>query len=125
MIEAAGPPLSVVELGAGSASKTRHLLQALLHHQGRGHYMPVDVSPSALAQAQHEPLELKQRIQSHWRGQCRLCPGDLNACALILQWQGRTDHPLPRPLAIAAKFDDHSRLTPLTPTRYKPSMIST
>ncbi|MEA2699673.1 MAG: hypothetical protein QOI66_3944 [Myxococcales bacterium] len=59
MIEAAGPPLSVVELGAGSASKTRHLLQALLQHQGRGHYMPVDVSPAALAQAQHELRRLE------------------------------------------------------------------
>ena len=83
------------------------------------------VGTAALALAQHQPLELKQRIQPHRRRQCGLGPGDLNACALILQWQGRTDHPLPRPLAIAAKFDNHSRLTPLTRARYKPSMIST
>jgi L-histidine Nalpha-methyltransferase len=42
----APPPLSLVELGAGSAVKTRLLLEALLAHQGRASYFPVDVSPS-------------------------------------------------------------------------------
>jgi L-histidine N-alpha-methyltransferase len=51
MVEAAGPPLAVVELGAGTASKTQLLLTALLARQPRARYMPVDVSPSALAQA--------------------------------------------------------------------------
>lgn len=51
MIRAAGTPLSVIELGAGSASKTRLLLQALIAQQPRGDYMPVDVSPAALAEA--------------------------------------------------------------------------
>jgi L-histidine Nalpha-methyltransferase len=46
MVAAAGPPLSVVELGAGSAVKTELLLQALLARQGRGCYYPVDVSPA-------------------------------------------------------------------------------
>jgi L-histidine Nalpha-methyltransferase len=41
-------PLSVVELGAGSASKTLVLLRALVASQGRAIYMPVDVSESAL-----------------------------------------------------------------------------
>ena len=59
MIRAAGPPLSVIELGAGSASKTRLLLQALLGQQGRADYTPVDVSPSALAHAERQlrPLD--------------------------------------------------------------------
>src|SRR5450432_1386658 len=51
MVEAAGLPREVVELGAGSASKTRVLLQALSRRQPRVRYVPVDVSPSALAQA--------------------------------------------------------------------------
>ena len=51
MIDAAGPPLAVVELGAGTASKTGLLLAALLARQERVVYQPVDVSPSALAQA--------------------------------------------------------------------------
>src|SRR5882672_8199758 len=44
MIDAAGGPLEVVELGAGSASKTRLLLEAALARQPRVRYVPVDVS---------------------------------------------------------------------------------
>jgi L-histidine N-alpha-methyltransferase len=52
MIAAAGPaPLAVAELGAGTASKTRLLLAALLERQGRAVYVPIDVSPSALGVA--------------------------------------------------------------------------
>ncbi|HVV53649.1 MAG TPA: L-histidine N(alpha)-methyltransferase, partial [Polyangia bacterium] len=51
MIDAAGPPLAVVELGAGTASKTGLLLAALLARQTRALYRPVDVSPAALALA--------------------------------------------------------------------------
>ncbi|HLK90487.1 MAG TPA: L-histidine N(alpha)-methyltransferase [Polyangia bacterium] len=54
MIDAAGPPLSVVELGAGTATKTGLLLSALLARQARVRYRPVDVSPSALARAARE-----------------------------------------------------------------------
>src|SRR4051794_38858889 len=50
MVEAAGGPLEVVELGAGSATKTRVLLEAALARQGRLRYVPVDVSPAAIAQ---------------------------------------------------------------------------
>ncbi|MEO6829989.1 MAG: L-histidine N(alpha)-methyltransferase, partial [Acidobacteriaceae bacterium] len=48
---AAGPqalPLSVVELGAGSASKTLVLLRSLVARQGSAIYLPVDVSAAAL-----------------------------------------------------------------------------
>jgi L-histidine N-alpha-methyltransferase len=41
-------PLSVVELGAGSASKTLVLLRALVASQGSAVYLPVDVSEAAL-----------------------------------------------------------------------------
>jgi len=51
IVEAAGAPLEVVELGAGTASKTRLLLEALLSRQPRVRYVPIDVSPAALAQA--------------------------------------------------------------------------
>jgi L-histidine N-alpha-methyltransferase len=46
-----GQPLSVIELGAGSASKTLVLLSALIASQGRAIYMPVDVSEAALTWA--------------------------------------------------------------------------
>jgi L-histidine Nalpha-methyltransferase len=51
MVEAAGPPVAVAELGAGTASKTRLLLAALLRQQRAAAYVPIDVSPSALALA--------------------------------------------------------------------------
>lgn len=41
-------PLSIVELGAGSASKTIVLLRALAANQSRTVYLPVDVSEAAL-----------------------------------------------------------------------------
>ncbi|HEY4393891.1 MAG TPA: L-histidine N(alpha)-methyltransferase [Polyangia bacterium] len=51
MVAAAGPPLEVVELGAGSAAKTEVLLEALLEHQPRVTYRPLDVSSAALDSA--------------------------------------------------------------------------
>src|SRR5829696_2382499 len=43
---AAGEPAVMVELGAGSASKTRLLLEAWLARQSHPRYVPVDVSPA-------------------------------------------------------------------------------
>lgn len=75
MIAAAsqGERLTAVELGAGSARKTVHLLRALVQAQGGGVFVPVDVSPAALELARAsvtaavpglsvEPLEGRYRI---------------------------------------------------------------
>jgi dimethylhistidine N-methyltransferase len=51
MVEAAGTPASLVELGAGSASKTRVIIAALLARRPDATFMPVDVSPTALVGA--------------------------------------------------------------------------
>ncbi|HEX7284840.1 MAG TPA: L-histidine N(alpha)-methyltransferase [Candidatus Angelobacter sp.] len=51
IIGAAGSNLSLIELGAGSASKTRTLIAALLRRQLRLEFLPVDVSPAALEAA--------------------------------------------------------------------------
>ncbi len=45
-------PLSVVEFGAGSASKTEVLLRAVLRRQAGCLYVPIDVSRAAIAQAE-------------------------------------------------------------------------
>jgi dimethylhistidine N-methyltransferase len=45
-------PWSVIELGAGSATKTEILLRALLARQPRCLYVPIDVSTTALADAE-------------------------------------------------------------------------
>lgn len=52
MLQEAGSDLEVVELGSGSSAKTHLLLGALLERQGHGVYTPIDVSSSALDQAQ-------------------------------------------------------------------------
>jgi dimethylhistidine N-methyltransferase len=42
---------ALVELGSGSASKTRRLIGAALKRYGRIHYVPIDVSPTALVES--------------------------------------------------------------------------
>jgi len=44
-------PLFLAELGSGSATKTRRLIEAFLRHQGELRYVPVDISQSILEQA--------------------------------------------------------------------------
>jgi L-histidine Nalpha-methyltransferase len=50
-IDGSGRPLTVVELGAGSASKTELVLAAILRRQPDCLYVPVDVSRAALEAA--------------------------------------------------------------------------
>ena len=51
ILRQAGSSLTLVELGAGTATKTCILLEELLHRQSRSLFYPIDVSPSALEQA--------------------------------------------------------------------------
>jgi L-histidine Nalpha-methyltransferase len=51
IVQSAGANLTLVELGAGSASKTRILIRAILRRQLRLNFHPVDVSPVALQEA--------------------------------------------------------------------------
>ncbi len=44
-------PPALVELGSGSASKTRRLIVAALERYGRLHYVPIDVSPTCLEES--------------------------------------------------------------------------
>src|SRR5581483_10947155 len=52
IISAAGNPETLVELGAGSASKTTLLLDAAVDAPGEANYIPIDVSGAALRDAQ-------------------------------------------------------------------------
>ena len=61
IVQAAGCPVSVIELGAGTATKTGTLLQAVARRQIRVKYFPVDISPSALDEAQ-------KRVREELRG---------------------------------------------------------
>ncbi len=58
---AAGSPVSIVELGAGTAIKTGTLVRAFARRQMRVKYLPVDISPAALAEA-------KKRIRDECTG---------------------------------------------------------
>src|SRR5580658_4405729 len=51
ILEQAGPSLTLVELGAGTATKTCILIEELLQRQNRTLFYPIDVSPSALDEA--------------------------------------------------------------------------
>jgi dimethylhistidine N-methyltransferase len=56
-------PVAVIELGAGSASKTEVLLRAIVEQQARCTYVPIDVSPSALAAARRRLGEALPSVQ--------------------------------------------------------------
>jgi dimethylhistidine N-methyltransferase len=51
ILECAGTSLTLVELGAGTATKTCILIEELLNRQSRALFYPIDVSPSALQEA--------------------------------------------------------------------------
>src|ERR1019366_4709026 len=52
ILQQAGTSLTLVELGAGTASKTCILIEELLRRQSRALFYPIDVSPSALQEAE-------------------------------------------------------------------------
>ena len=58
---AAGSPITVIELGAGSATKTEMLLRAIARRQMRVKYFPVDISPSVL-------MEARNRLRTEFPG---------------------------------------------------------
>lgn len=65
MLEQAGAPLTLVELGSGTAAKTRVMIRALLARQLRATYFPVDVSASALEVARRNLQAEFSRLVVH------------------------------------------------------------
>jgi L-histidine Nalpha-methyltransferase len=55
--QAVGTPVSIVELGAGTATKTSTLIRAFGRRQMRVKYFPVDISSTALADARRRIRE--------------------------------------------------------------------
>lgn len=51
-------PVRLLELGSGSAEKTRYLIEALLSKQPQLHYLPVDISDSSLELSSQRLLRL-------------------------------------------------------------------
>jgi L-histidine Nalpha-methyltransferase len=54
---ARGSRVTLVELGSGSATKTRRIIEALLRRQKRLLYVPVDISTAALESSAHALLQ--------------------------------------------------------------------
>ncbi|MCA1556858.1 MAG: L-histidine N(alpha)-methyltransferase [Acidobacteria bacterium] len=58
-----GAPLALLELGSGSATKTRRLIEAILKRQAGLLYLPVDISASALEASAHTLLQSYPALQ--------------------------------------------------------------
>ena len=55
-------PARLIELGSGSAEKTRYLIEALLKRQSSLHYLPVDISSVSLERSSLELLQIYPRL---------------------------------------------------------------
>jgi dimethylhistidine N-methyltransferase len=56
-------PLTLVELGSGSAEKTRLLIESILGRQATLRYIPIDISQDALKQSSQRLVEDYRRIE--------------------------------------------------------------
>ena len=56
-------PISLVELGSGSSTKTRLLIEALLREHGSLSYIPIDISPSVLEASALQLLDDYKRLE--------------------------------------------------------------
>jgi dimethylhistidine N-methyltransferase len=56
-------PARIIELGSGSAEKTRYLIEALLRRQPGLHYLPVDISDASLESSSLELLHIYPRLR--------------------------------------------------------------
>ena len=73
-------PLRVVELGAGTADKTRLILDAVVRRQGPCAYLPIDVSASALHEAKERiEREVPQVLVQPFVGQHQHAFGEIRA----------------------------------------------
>lgn len=53
-------PTAVIELGSGTGEKTRHILTALSSGRSKVDYVPIDVSPKALARCRRELADVAE-----------------------------------------------------------------
>ena len=54
---------TLIELGSGSADKTRKVIEALLRNQPSLLFVPIDISPSALEESSHALLQAYPRLR--------------------------------------------------------------
>lgn len=63
IVAAIASPARVVELGSGSAEKTRYLIEAMLRRQPTLHYLPIDISDASLERSSLELLHLYSNLR--------------------------------------------------------------
>jgi L-histidine Nalpha-methyltransferase len=89
---AVAPNAALVELGSGSARKTRVLIAAMIRRQGRLRYVPIDISRSMLEQSSrelaedHAALEITA-IAAEYRAGLRILRRERAQAKLVL-WLG-------------------------------------
>jgi dimethylhistidine N-methyltransferase len=96
-------PISLVELGSGSSTKTRLLIEALLREHGSLSYLPVDISPSVLEASALQLLDDYKRLEiraiaGEYQDGWRRIKRDTQHPKLIL-WLGSSIGNLDRPSA--------------------------
>ena len=107
-----GACTELVELGSGSASKTRLLIEAYLRRAVRLRYVPIDISRSALAEsaqsllADYPGLEIRAIAGEYEQGLLRL-PAGSDAEPRLVAWLGSNIGNFDR--AEAAEFLRHVR----------------
>lgn len=65
ILDCAGPNLALIELGAGTAEKTRTLISVLLRRQMQVQFYPVDVCAAALEIARQSLAAISRAIKVH------------------------------------------------------------
>jgi len=63
IVNTVGGPFRLIELGSGSAEKTRYLIEALLRKQEELHYLPVDISDASLEASSLELLKTYPQLR--------------------------------------------------------------
>ena len=94
-------PIALVELGSGSSTKTRLLIEALLEHHGALSYVPVDISASMLEAPALQLLDDYTRLEiraiaAEYQDGLRRLRADIPEAKLII-WLGSSIGNLDRP----------------------------
>ncbi len=94
-------PVALVELGSGSSTKTRLLIEALLEHHGALSYFPVDISASMLEATALQLLDDYKRLEiraiaAEYQDGLRRVRADTPEAKLII-WLGSSIGNLDRP----------------------------
>jgi L-histidine N-alpha-methyltransferase len=97
---------SLVELGSGSAVKTRHLIAALLARQATLHYQPIDISAAMLEQSaqallqEYPGLRITAQANDYTRGLGAIERGDAERLLVLFLGSNIGNYDPPEALAL-------------------------